>query len=317
MLSGYFISSSVIVSVGNNKWNWRNYLINRFTRLYVVLIPALLIGVIWDQVGINLFENINIYSGESNESILQFSIVDRSTLLVFLSNLFFLQEILSAPFGSNGALWSLSYEFWYYIIFPFIVLSVYNRSWCYAIISVILFFFVGIEISIYFIIWGIGFLIFIFPPLNIKSLFIKYCLLSFSLFAFILSIIMSALQSIPFSDFIVAVFFGILVYLIISILDKPMKKNNINTIPKFLADFSYSLYLLHTPFIVFIYALYINLGYHKMQPNIKNIMIGIIFVIFIMIYAWLISVVTEKNTDKIKIKVKSIFNEYQYMKKSA
>ena len=49
---------------------------------------------------------------------------------VLAANALFLQTIVAArnaphpvpTFGSNGALWSLSYEFWYYLAFPLLVL---------------------------------------------------------------------------------------------------------------------------------------------------------------------------------------------------
>jgi peptidoglycan/LPS O-acetylase OafA/YrhL len=43
--------------------------------------------------------------------------VDHS-LATFLGNLAFLQTIRVLPFGSNGPMWSLANEFWYYIVFP-------------------------------------------------------------------------------------------------------------------------------------------------------------------------------------------------------
>jgi peptidoglycan/LPS O-acetylase OafA/YrhL len=39
------------------------------------------------------------------------SVALRSTVPVFLGNFLFLQSIVSPVFGSNGPLWSLSYEF--------------------------------------------------------------------------------------------------------------------------------------------------------------------------------------------------------------
>src|SRR5262249_53262489 len=40
------------------------------------------------------------------------------TLRTFVGNLLFLQTIFCTTFGSNGPLWSLSNEFWYYVLFP-------------------------------------------------------------------------------------------------------------------------------------------------------------------------------------------------------
>jgi peptidoglycan/LPS O-acetylase OafA/YrhL len=46
-----------------------------------------------------------------------------------LGNAFFLQTILVPTFGSNGPLWSLANEFWYYFMFPFLFLGIIGNSW--------------------------------------------------------------------------------------------------------------------------------------------------------------------------------------------
>jgi len=54
VLSGYFIGMSVIDSVSWQRWSWREYLVNRLTRLQLVLFPALILGAIWDQIGMRI-----------------------------------------------------------------------------------------------------------------------------------------------------------------------------------------------------------------------------------------------------------------------
>ena len=41
-------------------------------------------------------------------------------MLAFLGSMAFLQTIYIPTFGSNGPMWSLSNEFWYYIVFPLV-----------------------------------------------------------------------------------------------------------------------------------------------------------------------------------------------------
>lgn len=40
VLSGFFIGTSVLESFRERRWSWRAYLINRLTRLQLVLVPA-------------------------------------------------------------------------------------------------------------------------------------------------------------------------------------------------------------------------------------------------------------------------------------
>src|SRR5204863_1384009 len=48
VLSGFLVGGTVIRSDRNGRWSWRGYVLQRGTRLYVVLIPALLLTLCWD-----------------------------------------------------------------------------------------------------------------------------------------------------------------------------------------------------------------------------------------------------------------------------
>lgn len=63
VLSGYFISSSVLHSLENGTWSWREYLTKRLLRLWIVLIPALLLTYVWAKLQIHLFGGSDYFSG--------------------------------------------------------------------------------------------------------------------------------------------------------------------------------------------------------------------------------------------------------------
>ena len=44
VLSGLLVGGSVIRDVRNGRWSWRKYLVQRVTRLWIVLLTAILIG---------------------------------------------------------------------------------------------------------------------------------------------------------------------------------------------------------------------------------------------------------------------------------
>ena len=52
VLSGYLVGGSVLRSMALGRWSWREYLLNRLTRLYIVLVPALVLGGLLDATGI-------------------------------------------------------------------------------------------------------------------------------------------------------------------------------------------------------------------------------------------------------------------------
>lgn len=104
-LSGFWVGGSVIRATREGRFSWRSYLIARLTRLWIVLGPALLLTAILDIIAMRLHGN---HSG--NLSTHSFGAA--------VGNLFFLQPLWVPSYGSNVSLWSLSYEFWFYIAFP-------------------------------------------------------------------------------------------------------------------------------------------------------------------------------------------------------
>jgi peptidoglycan/LPS O-acetylase OafA/YrhL len=122
VLSGFFVGGSVLRA--GQGFQPRNYAISRISRLWVVLVPALiltavidhLIGVLAPSVLTGAFGTV-WSSGPTSAH--EYS----ATLLNFFANLFFLQTIFTPVFGTNGPLWSLANEFWYYVLFPLCALA--------------------------------------------------------------------------------------------------------------------------------------------------------------------------------------------------
>jgi peptidoglycan/LPS O-acetylase OafA/YrhL len=119
-LSGFLVGGQAIERMVAKKWSWKSYMIRRLTRLWIVLLPAILVTLFLDELGSLLTGGIGydgsfggIYPSWPNDS----RPLDHS-LPTVLGNIFFLQTILTPVLGSNGPLWSLANEFWYYLIFP-------------------------------------------------------------------------------------------------------------------------------------------------------------------------------------------------------
>ncbi len=98
----------------------------RLTRLWVVLLPALVLTVALDLAGLRLFpQSTSIYHGPAGQSEVRANLIHTLSPLVVAGNASFLQTILVPTAGSNIALWSLSNEFWYYLAFPFLVFALF------------------------------------------------------------------------------------------------------------------------------------------------------------------------------------------------
>jgi peptidoglycan/LPS O-acetylase OafA/YrhL len=110
VLSGYLVGGSVIAEVASTGCiDLRRYVLSRVSRLYIVLVPALLVTGLFD------YWRISTFGMSSNAG---FETPASHTVFTFVGNLFFLQTTIVPTFGSNLALWSLANEFWYYLMFP-------------------------------------------------------------------------------------------------------------------------------------------------------------------------------------------------------
>ena len=110
VLSGFVITWSVD---RKKQYHFGQYLFDRLIRLWSVVIPALALGLVLDYLGRSIHPQTyaNIFSAEHLE------------LKVLLSGLFLHESwFLSIRPGTNGPFWSLSYEFFYYMIFGTIAL---------------------------------------------------------------------------------------------------------------------------------------------------------------------------------------------------
>jgi peptidoglycan/LPS O-acetylase OafA/YrhL len=61
VLSGFLVGGVVLRGRMDGEFSWGLYATNRLTRLWVVLIPVLLLGAVWDHFGILLFGTSEIY----------------------------------------------------------------------------------------------------------------------------------------------------------------------------------------------------------------------------------------------------------------
>jgi len=105
---------------------------------------------------------------------LTFNVYDTLHPSVFVGNLLYLQSILVMPFGSNGPLWSLAHEFWYYLAFPILVLMLTKaeRLWLRigsALLLVAWTWFVGRYVAVLGIPWLMGVLLAYLPPVPLRQ----------------------------------------------------------------------------------------------------------------------------------------------------
>jgi peptidoglycan/LPS O-acetylase OafA/YrhL len=105
----FVLSGFVIAYVADGKEStFTEYWLSRLARLYSVALPALVLTLVLDQAGQAL--DPSIYTDTTTHDWVA---------LRFLTSLFFVNEIwfVSIMAYSNVPYWSLCYEFWYYFLF--------------------------------------------------------------------------------------------------------------------------------------------------------------------------------------------------------
>lgn len=296
VLSGFWITRSILHRVVAKTWDWSGYLIDRISRLWTVLIPALILGGLLDYIGARLL-GFSVYFGHTGGNVIADSVEQNLGMQAFLLNALFLQNGIVAPLGSNKALWSLCNEFWYYIAFPL-------AYWCSrSLVSGVLLGLVGTFIVAYlpaiipgFAIWLLGSALAVFPRLRLfqlrwalpVGLTIFFAVLAISKLLRVYGIWWDAIVALSFSACLLAV----------------VAREGVSSGPilRPLAAFgqksSYSVYAIHLPILVVGVGMFLPDG--RQMPNLLNLLLVGGLCTGGIIAGWLFSVCTERHTAAVR-----------------
>lgn len=307
VLSGWLISGGIVRGDRSGVWRWRDYIVSRGTRLYCVLVPSLILTLLWDCLSIAVARH-RIPNDDTALAIISNSVIRLHTdAITFFGNLLFLQTIFVPPLGSNTALWSLANEFWYYLVFPCLWFAVArsDRRWwqraLYALAGVAILFFTGRDIALYFPIWLLGTGLCLVPstPADIWRRFGAGATVACgALFA--LALLLRGMGRLPDSyrsDVAIAIPFSLVLYCVLH-QRRPASKPLYSRISQTLSGFSYTLYLVHLPLLIFLRAC---LTYETawMPTGQHWLALGAIF-LGVLAYAYLLSRLTEARTERLK-----------------
>jgi peptidoglycan/LPS O-acetylase OafA/YrhL len=312
VLSGFFIAKTIQESIDRRKWTFKDYFINRFMRLQVVLLPALLLGLFWDSLGLTMYPDSVGYSGQI-PTLPEAVPTGRLGFTTFIGNILFLQTIYTPTFGSNSPMWSLANEFWYYMIFPLIYFSIIPRysslkRLLFLLIASFILIIIGYKIALYFLVWLMGAFIYYYRKNYIKlyeinTFYIKTAILFvLGLFLLMLFYIRLGLFPTAYNDFSLGIVSGVFILLLSFIkMDIGWLKNT--TI--YLSNISYTLYLTHIPAALFLCSI-VSINRHDW--DVQNLMDYTILFFVILLYATLCWYLFERNTNSIKKFIKKSKN---------
>jgi peptidoglycan/LPS O-acetylase OafA/YrhL len=301
VLSGFLVGGSVFRSLEAGTWSWGGYLLRRLSRLWTVLLPALLLTLIWDGWGRAL--DPSGYSGLFREIYHSGPVsgaAPASTPFVFAGNLFFLQTILVPCFGTDSPLWSLSNEFWYYLLFPLLVRVFFPGSLAFRVVSLVL----GIvllwclpsEFLQGFVIWTMGAVTFRLISTGKAPAWLRTPpVLWLSLIIAVAVLISTRFSVSQWGDLALGC---ALLPLTGTLSLQSMGARWFHGISGAISEISYTLYLVHFPFLIWIFFSY-SRG-RQVKPDFQGLLLFLGLLVLVLLYSSGVWWCFERNTDRIR-----------------
>lgn len=289
VLSGFLVGGKALERICNRTFNPINYFIDRFSRIMLPLVPALLLTAF---IGLLIGKSFNPY--------------------FFVGNLFSLQGILVPTFGGNGPLWSLSYEVWFYVLVGMLGVCVLHRKFSLSIFTVLVF--IAVVFSQYLSVaklfcWIIGVLAYVRRPDNLSLPLVAISITVMLLGIIGVQVSMGALQILPqnirtaFSFFpphiVLAAGIAIFIQQVILIKPKGRWMVRVDKYGVYLAAFSYTLYLTHQPVLDLISAYFLK-GQKSVAIEFSSILGYIIVISICLIVSYIVYWLFERRTHELR-----------------
>jgi peptidoglycan/LPS O-acetylase OafA/YrhL len=317
----FFVLSGFLVGGGSLRqfkdfghFNMLNYSASRFLRLWIVIFPTFLLTFILDRIAISAFSS----SGNEIYQLDGIGSVETSlTTSVLLCNAFFMQTALCPQYGENGALWSLFNEFWYYMAWPPLMLALYCKlSYLKTFIFIVIAFvpllllsriqFIGPNIFIYFTLWLFGVAAaekskpFISIPPIFSGTLLGISLLVWRIFSLGEVQGTNLYHEYPFD--IMVTFFATNFIMTLKCAPR-LALPPLSKIHSKIANFSFTLYCIHTPLINFFCAFLVwrwGVGWHMAPVGWLPYVLYMAITTICLVASYTLALFTESHTLKIR-----------------
>lgn len=279
VLSGFVIHYSTIKKE-NHKIDLKDYFKRRFLRIYPPLIFCMILTLVLDLTG--RFLGYSIYFQHTPLASININVSDSLSLKTAAGNLLMLTKAYVPVWGTNGPLWSLMYEWWFYMLYP-LAFIVYNKNKlvCYGLVLAL--FLLSLHglfpnplitmVCNYLLCWYLGAFLadILISRLNGKWLLVPLVLCTAEYFY-------QKHQLVTPSEAITDTLTG---FIFLGVLYLLLKARNLfflhNWLRKLdtLGDYSYTLYLIHVPILVFLNGMVLNSQDNRMPQTFIFMFAGI------------------------------------------
>lgn len=301
LLSGWLVGGSLMNKL-NEPHAMLSYAIDRLTRLWIVLVPAFVASLL-----------IGIAIGELDPWRAGNAMPKEYAPATFIGNMFGLQDLAVPRYGGNFALWSLTYETWYYVLFPLGVLM-FARPGAFAKASAavavaVVAWHLNAAILLYFTLWLLGAgcsrIQVDAPP---KA---RWALAGLFVLVAVWFRLKGSNNILVEESYVQDLLYSLLFLVLLCSLQSKVAPGDkvtlrLGRIGSFFAEFSFSLYVIHVPLIFLLRHLNERrLGIDELDPaSLSDFGLYLSIVVLIVLLAWLFHLPFEAQTYRVRRRLK-------------
>jgi len=301
VLSGWLVGGSLLNRLDTER-AIANYAVDRVSRLWIVLIPTFGAMVLFGMATATL-----------DPARPSFALDNAYSAPAFIGNLVGLQNIFVPEFGGNFPLWSLSNETWYYVLFPLLVMlfrtqSTFHRLLILLAVAAIVHL-LNEAILLYFSIWLLGAA---FSRVRIEcGPFLRWALF-LGLVAAAVFIRLKGKSHIAVDSFVQYLLFSLIFVFFLSSMQFQRARGRLtdwlNRIGRFFSEFSFTLYVLHIPFMAaLLHVASPILGEGRLDPNRPlHLLVYLVLYLVLVAGAYLFHLPFEANTYRVREWLKTV-----------
>lgn len=301
VVSGFLVGGLAWQRMAAGSFDGWSYFLSRFTRIYLVLLPSLLLVAILSNLGAALFAEARLYA---ERPLFPSGVRNGWSWGQIPCHLLSVQAVLCDAWGANPPLWSLGLEWTFYLIGPlFFAIALQPMSIAKRVLLAAAM--VGLVVYLQhqnaaFIQWFAFWLLGVFSAVAEKRwrifLFVGLAGIAICLAALVLS----RTRLLPQGTTHALVAIGLAAGLACNKVTR--WRCEIRLIDRG-ARFSYSLYLIHLPVILFAGAAFQSLlawPNALVQPDLRGISGFCTLVLVALLAAWAFAAITEDHTDRVR-----------------
>jgi peptidoglycan/LPS O-acetylase OafA/YrhL len=301
VLSGWLVGGSLLNKLGEPQI-LLSYAIDRMTRLWIVLTPAFAATLM-----------LGMFTGAVDPSRIDYSSANDYSVSSFVGNLLGLQDLAVPRYGGNFALWSLTYESWYYVLFPLVLLLFIGKTvlakGAAALATAFIAYHLNAGILLYFSVWLLGAA---FSRVHIAlTALARLALIALFAAVAVYFRLLGSNNILLEDSFLQDLLYSIIFLIILSSLQSRANLAAPGTrlcsrLGKFFSEFSFSLYVIHVPLLVALRQANAQLnGADRLSPDKPgDFAVYLAMLVMIVLIAYLFHLPFEAQTYRVRRRIK-------------